>query len=156
MTNKIIESIAEKIKTEFGQDYYIYSEEIKQDLKKPCFFIKSNNPYTRQGLKNRTYLVNPVVIQYFPNSINKNEEMNNVSDKLFKILKFINIDEYCIRGINMESSKSAGVLLNRLDTQYESIDGVLNFNVQYNFHIYEYEDKNYMQNLKKGVIKNGR
>ena len=39
MLNNVIAGIAIALNEEFGDDYEIYTEEIKQDLKEPCFFI---------------------------------------------------------------------------------------------------------------------
>lgn len=44
MLNNVIAGIAIALNQEFGDDYEIYTEEIKQDLKEPCFFITLLNP----------------------------------------------------------------------------------------------------------------
>ena len=44
MINNVIAGIAIALNQEFGDDYEIYTEEIKQDLKEPCFFITLLNP----------------------------------------------------------------------------------------------------------------
>ena len=44
MISNVIAGIAIALNQEFGDDYEIYTEEIKQDLKEPCFFITLLNP----------------------------------------------------------------------------------------------------------------
>lgn len=44
MINKIIEGISLALSEEFGEDYKNYTEEVTQDLEKPCFFILCNTP----------------------------------------------------------------------------------------------------------------
>ena len=39
MINSIIEGIAIALNGEFGDDYRIYVEKERQDLKEPCFFV---------------------------------------------------------------------------------------------------------------------
>ena len=42
--NMLIEAISIALNGEFGDEYEIHMEEIKQDLKEPCFFIQSLKP----------------------------------------------------------------------------------------------------------------
>lgn len=37
MINKVIDGISKAINEEFGDEYNIYTEEIEQGLKEPCF-----------------------------------------------------------------------------------------------------------------------
>ena len=39
MINSIIEGISASLNAEFGDDYTIYTENVEQGLKEPCFFI---------------------------------------------------------------------------------------------------------------------
>lgn len=39
MINSIIEAISVSLNGEFGDDYEIHMEEIKQGLKEPCFLL---------------------------------------------------------------------------------------------------------------------
>lgn len=45
MINEIIAAISVALDAEFGDEYEIYMEEIKQDLKEPCFLCSAS---TRQ------------------------------------------------------------------------------------------------------------
>ena len=68
MINEIIAAISVALDAEFGDDYEIYMEEIKQDLKEPCFFVQCINPTTKLFRGERYFQSNPCCIQYFPKS----------------------------------------------------------------------------------------
>ena len=71
--NLIIEAIAAALNGEFGEEYAVYAEEVKQGLSEPCFFISCINPSDRQLMGNanrhflaaRYYRENRFCIQYF-------------------------------------------------------------------------------------------
>ena len=42
MINEIIEAISVALNEEFGDEYEIYRESVRQDLKEPCFFIQGH------------------------------------------------------------------------------------------------------------------
>lgn len=134
MINSIIAGIASGIIKKFGKNTVIYSEDVKQGLSLPCFFIKNLNSEKKQGLGDRMKFINSFVIQYFPKTNRKSEDMNVISDKLFDCLEFISAGEKVIRGTDMHTEKSSGVILNGHSTAYENSNGVLNFYVNYNFH----------------------
>lgn len=52
MINSIVETISCSLNKEFGDDYEIHNEEIKQGLKEPCFFIACLNPNNNLFLGN--------------------------------------------------------------------------------------------------------
>ena len=45
--NMIIEAIAAALNGEFGEEYTVYAEDVKQGLSEPCFFISCINPRRR-------------------------------------------------------------------------------------------------------------
>lgn len=156
MINKVINAVAQNIVNEFGQMYKIYIDEVEQGLTKPCFLIHLPKQEVRQGLKNRKYLINPLVIQYYPNSNDVAREVYDVSQRLLSIMNFIEIDGKLVRGTNMSFKKTGSVFLSGRSTKYESIDGILEFNVNYNFHITKKEDSVLMENLIERTDLNGR
>ena len=83
MLNNVIAGIAIALNQEFGDDYEIYTEEIKQDLKEPCFFITLLNPSKTDFPSKRYLMDNPFCIQYFPESEdNPNSECRDVADRM--------------------------------------------------------------------------
>ena len=140
MINKIIIGMSQALYTEFGDDYNIYTESVKQGLDEPCFLI-TNIVHTYDAkLSNRYQNHNSFMVQYFPKSITDSmREINDVVGRLEGILEWVTVDGVLIRGTNMESNAS---------------DGVLNFQVDYNVRILKTtQESERMNNLKyKGVV----
>ena len=132
MINSIINGISIAINAAFGDGYTIYSEEIKQGLKEPCFSIMCLNPTSTQVLNRRYFRKNLFCIQYFPKDADKNEEINNVVECLFSCLEYITVDANLTRGTEMHN---------------ETIDGVINFFVNYDMFMYRTIDSTMMEDL---------
>ena len=121
MVNKIIDGISIKINELFGDDYYIYSEEIEQGFKEPCFFISILNPSSTQKLGTRSYREYNFDIHYFPRTSNeKNYDMYDTNEKLIDGLEYISVDGGLIRGSKIHS---------------EIIDNVLHFFIKYSLFV---------------------
>lgn len=136
MINSIIEAISFALNSEFGDDYEIHMEEIKQDLKEPCFLISSLNPTNKQFPGKRYFRSNLFCIQYFPKSNEQQRECNDTTERMMDCLEYITIhgEDRPIRGIKMKG---------------EVIDGVLNFLVNYDcFVIKEERQQEAMEGLE--------
>lgn len=120
MINSIIEAISVSLNKEFGNDYEIYMEEIKQGLKEPCFFIAYLNPTNNLFMDKRYERTNQFCIQYFPQFDEKQRECNGVVERMYDCLEYITTggDTKPIRGSGMN---------------HQLVDGVLNFFVKYDF-----------------------
>lgn len=129
--NPIIEAIAFALDEEFNggdEQFTIYDDEVKQGLKEPCFFIACLNPAQRLFLGKRYFRENSFCIQYIPKAGNcKNEELNEVRDRLFCCLEYITVDGDLIRGTKMSGAP---------------VDGVLNFLVSYDMFVYIQRSEN--------------
>lgn len=131
MINSIIDGICLALNKEFGDDYEIYTETKKQGLKEPCFSIVCINPRQRQFLGKRYFKENSFCIHFFPSSNEPNQQINDVSNRLFSALEYITVDGDLVRGTNMTA---------------ESDDfGVLNFMVNYDFFIKRIEESDPME-----------
>lgn len=118
MLNEIIQGVAMELHTAFGDGYKIYQDDVKQGLKRPCFFIAVLKPEFSSLLGTRGINRNPLDIQYIPSDPGKNAEMFDVAGKLAEALAFITLpDGDILRGTSMN---------------YEVVDGVLHFFVNYN------------------------
>lgn len=82
MINSIVEAISCSLNKEFGDDYEIHNEEIKQGLKEPCFFIACLNPNNNLFLGKRYERTNQFCIQYFPQSAKKQRECADVAERM--------------------------------------------------------------------------
>lgn len=122
MINSIIEGIAVALNGEFGDEYKIYVEKERQDLKEPCFFVSCLNPTHTRILGRRFMRGNFFVLQYFPqNGQREKEECNEVAERLYDCLEWITVSGDLVMGAGM---------------RYEIVDGVLNFFVHYSFTVY--------------------
>nr|DAQ19558.1 MAG TPA: tail completion protein [Caudoviricetes sp.] len=131
MINSIIESISITLDEEFGDEYEIHMEEIKQGLNEPCFFINCLNPKIEQFLGKRYFHTNQFCIQYFPATVEKQRECNEVAERMIWALEYIRVDsEEPVRGTDMH---------------YEIIDGVLNFFINYDCFIYRAGEEETME-----------
>lgn len=133
MINKIIDAISISINSEFGDAYEIYTESIEQGLKEPCFSIFCLNPTSRLFVDKRYFRTNQFGIQYFPSTDEPKAECNSVLERLYECLELINIIDDLIRGTSMKG---------------ETVDGVLNFFINYNMFMYKVEEKIFMEDVK--------
>lgn len=124
MINKIIDGISVTINSEFGDPYEIYTESIEQGLVEPCFSILCLNPTINQVLGKRYFRKNQFCIHYFPSSDEKMFECHTVAEKLMNCLEIITVDGDQCRGTDME---------------YQILDNVLSFTVNYNIYVYKEE-----------------
>lgn len=126
MVNKIIDGISIKINELFGDNYYIYSENVKQGFKEPCFFISLLKPSSTPKLGNRSLREYNFGIQYFPSSSNsKNAEMYEVSEKLISGLEYISFENKLLRGSKIKA---------------EIVDDVLHFFIKYSLFVVQKEE----------------
>lgn len=126
MTNAIIDAVSISLAAEFGESYTIYTEEVKQGLTEPCFFLSCANRTHRlfrglAGSTQRYFQENLFCIQYFPVSDDrKNEECNAVASRLNECLEWLDVDGDLVMGTQMHC---------------EIADGILNFFVNYDLFV---------------------
>lgn len=123
MINNIIKGISQKIDEEFnvnGDEYTIYTENVEQGLKEPCFFIFILKPSNRQLVGNRYERQYQFDIHYFPKNEDSNNEINELIERLFTTLEYITVDGDLIRGSSMNA---------------EIVDDVLHFFISYNLYV---------------------
>ncbi len=139
MINKIITGISQTLDAEFNseenEEYTIYTEGIEQGLENPCFFIFSLKPSSKQLVGNRYERKYPFDIHYFPkDKDNYNNEINEVTERLFTALEYISVDDGLIRGTNMNA---------------ETVDNVLHFFIDFNMIVKKEIPKDpYMEELE--------
>lgn len=133
MINSIIESISIALNAEFGDDYTIYSESVEQGLKEPCFFVFCLNPTTKLFLGKRYFRKNPFCVQFIPGDKDRvKEECNAVAERLFSCLEYITVTGDLVQGTQMN---------------YEIVDGILNFFVNYDLFVYKIIKPDLMEEL---------
>ena len=135
MINSIIEAISISLNEEFGDDYEIHMEEIKQGLIEPCFFIACLNPANNMFLGKRYKRTNQFCIQYFPVREDQNQrECADVAERMYDCLEYITIDG--------ETKPVRGSKMN-----HQMVDGVLNFFVNYDFFTIKKEEQTEMETV---------
>ena len=141
MINRIIDAISLTINHEFNElgdkSYKIYTEEVRQGLKTPCFFINALDPNEDLFRGNRYKEINQFCIQYIPSdsSNEKKYECNEVREKLFSMLEYITIIEID------EEENTHNTLIRGSKMHGEYVDGMLNFFVNYDMFVKKKENE---------------
>ena len=125
MINSIIDAISVAINDKFGDDYEIYTEDIKQGLVEPCFSILCINPKEEQVLDKRYLSQNQFCVHYFPSTDHKRSECYGVIGQLSDCLQMISVDGDLCRGTHMSA---------------EIVGDVLSFFINYDMHVYKHRD----------------
>ncbi len=138
MINEIIQAISIALDDELNKHsdvYEIYTEEIKQGLQEPCFFIQCIAPSSNLFRDNRYKNINQFCVQYFPkDKLHKQAECNNMIEELNSILEYITVNDKLMRGSNTHS---------------EVVGDVLSYFVEYNcFTIKQVQHNPYMETLQ--------
>lgn len=123
MVNDIISAISMAIAEVFGEDTDIYTELSNQDLNAPCFAIQCIQATDTHHINNRHKKDNQFMVVYFPGTQEINRECHEVTEKLFDCLDVIG-DGYRASGMNAQI-----------------VDGVLQFEVSYDFYAVRPEKK---------------
>ena len=148
MTEDVIKALAKALNgalAERKKEYTIYTENVEQELKRPCFFIYCTN-YKDELYRGKRYkLSTNIVIEYMPpkpeDDRETNRNVNNILPKLYDITEMIEVDGNLLRG---------------LDRSVENTDGGVVFNVRYEYFYYKTEEVDKMEILKQeGAVKNG-
>lgn len=109
-TNDIIDGISIKLNELFGDEYTIYTNNVKQGLKFPCFFIATLPSNKKKLIGNRYENEFNLVIHTMLEKENL-EDFNNISDKLYELEYITLINKDTLKGYEMKTEVSDGVLL---------------------------------------------
>lgn len=125
------------LNTAFGDGYEIFQNNVEQGLKEPCFFISILKPEIIPMLGRRFIQRNSFDIQYFPTSPGNNAEMITAAETMIGALDFITLP--------------GGDLLHGTSVNYEVVDNVLHFFVNYNLPVLKPTEQTYMETLETEV-----
>ena len=134
MINKIINGICLALSSNFGEEREIYTEAVEQGLEDVSFFVLCLNPTNSRFLGERYFMTNQFCIHYFPQTDNPNSECLEVLEELYDTLELIDVDGDLVRGTNMSS---------------EMTDGVLQFFVNYDFFTIGKKDETFMEDFEQ-------
>jgi len=139
MVSKILDAISRALSNEFGLEYEIYLESVKQGLQEPCFIVTCINEKQNLFFDKRYLRRHKFSITYLP-KLDDISDFHNIGQRLFKCLEYIKDDKDLIRGENMSK---------------ETVDNMLIFFVDYDFFVRKMTDKDKMgSHLLKSKIKN--
>lgn len=118
MSNEIIDGISVTLNQTYGDEVKIYSEEVKQGLKCPCFMINVLRVTQKRLVGMRRERTHSLDVQFFPSGDEvANQENQNVANMMYELLE-------CVTLLNGE--KIIAFTMN-----HEVVDGVLHFFVDY-------------------------
>lgn len=121
--NDIVTGISQKLDSEFGERYIIYSEGIKQDLEEPCFFIDVLTSNQEKQMRRAYKKTIDCDIHYFSDKEdNINSDCLEIAGKLYQALEYIEVYGQKYRALKMK---------------HEVVDDVLHFMLQFNYNILE-------------------
>lgn len=143
MINAIIEAVSLALGSEFGDGCEFHTEEIRQGLEKPCFFISCLSPAVKLFQGRRYFRTNPICVRYFPVTSEKQHECNETAERMWQCLEYIRIagDDRLLRGTEMK---------------YEITDGVLKFFVNYDCFVYKTQQQAPMEGMETSIsVKEG-
>lgn len=118
MLSKIIDGIAIQLNNIFGDGCTIYTEDVKQSLKEPCFLITHISSQSSELLSDRYRRENTFDILYFPKRSNDHAEMECIAELMYAGMNHITLTD--------------GTIRNGTGMRHETVDGLLHFFVNYN------------------------
>lgn len=141
MINEVRKGITDAIYAAFGDDYDIHTEASMQDMTEPAFFVRCISPSLPAQITGRRKATLLFVIQYFAESAEPKQEMNDVFEKLTECLELIETDGKLVRG----------------EVECKDIsDGVLTANAEYTLFLTRQEAEAYMEEYEmKGEVTDG-
>lgn len=140
MIQQIIDGIVAALRTAFPEVARVYTEEVKQGFKEPCFVLCLLKSTYEQFLGNRYYLTNLFSVQYFPDGKSDvKAECYSIADRLFRALEYIKTGDDLQRGVNKHS---------------EEIDGTLKFFVNFNGFAEVKSEVELMEQLAVTILEN--
>lgn len=107
MTQKIIDAVCQKLAGEFGENYTIYTENVEQGLKKPCFFVLLVDGTDAKFHDIRYRSDYSFCVHYYP----KEDVDYGATDRLLHCLETIEIvDVGKLRGLNRRIQQHDGII----------------------------------------------
>jgi len=130
----ILKAMSKTLNQVFGDGHEVYfSADVKQGLREPCFFISLLTSSRIRRIDLRYYQQNSFDVQYFPAGGNPNVEMVEVAGQLTEAFEYLELlDGDLVRGTGMN---------------YQIVDGVLHFLVDFNIFLKKDVESDEMETL---------
>lgn len=107
MIQKVVDSICRLLKQNI-EEADIYTETVKQSLKKPCFVVICDQMSCQRFLGNRFFYSIPVCIDYFADSVSTKEKEYAQYELMADWLEVLPIDDGYIRGSHIHTTTENG------------------------------------------------
>ena len=111
MVNDLLTAVTTQLGTTFGTTYHYYVDDVKQDLKKPCFTVGMIQPIQRSRspiLYDRTM---PLVVHYFTDNLDELQtDCYEMAEKTVECLEYLPFNGKIIRAENISWHIVEGVL----------------------------------------------
>jgi len=134
MLNGVVAGIKEAIQAEFGDGYEVYTTQVRQGLKRPCFIVDFVNQIDEHFPSDRHRMLNTFSVRYIPNNTpGAKLECYDAQDRLTGALDFITADGDLLRGVDIHG---------------QMLDGELVFIVNYDYNLRHVEEIPLMETLK--------
>lgn len=106
MIRRVLDGVCQKLYDEFGKDYQIYTEQVEQGLKEPCFFVSAIStqmtPILCRRQTGRYMLKLGINVAFFPQQgDNVRDNIYGIGMKLVDVLEYIEADSDTVRGSNI-------------------------------------------------------
>ena len=122
MITEILDAVTRQLSELFDDEYAIYTDEVEQGLKEPCFFVTFLEPSEKPMIGQRYFRQTSMVIQFIPDESEMvSRNVYEVADVLIDGMEYITL--------------SGGDLLRGTGRRWQVVDGVLNFFVNYNMFV---------------------
>lgn len=99
----ILRVISRILYTQFGNEYYIYTEEVKKEIKRPSFFIDVMPVLTENYVDYKDKLIN-IDIMYFSKNETNEENLSMIDnlEQLFKSVLQVKSETIPIKALNFK------------------------------------------------------
>lgn len=131
MIDEIMNAIARKLYSLFGDGYEIYKNSIEQDLQEPCFLISLVSADKKPMMGTGSFRILPFDILFFPSR--GETQCYEVTEILMDELEYIDVKGDVMAGTKMRS---------------EIVDDTLHFFVNYDFTIFRKKEETFMEMLE--------
>lgn len=121
MVDQLINGIAQKLTTVFGDAYTIHTREVDEAQQTSCLIVSLLQSERQARLGGRMYQSSAFDIRYYPPAVVDYGDMIAVGETMMTELALITLYE--------------GDLAGGVRRKYEIVDGVLHFLVTYNLHL---------------------
>lgn len=111
MLNDIVSAISIKLHEAFGDSFEIYTGQVRQGLKPPCFIVSFVSQQRTQYVGAQSRLANLFTVTYIPENVGEWAECIGIQCRLAPALGYITVGSDLLRGTGINSQLIDGALV---------------------------------------------